>query len=116
MRQRVGNRALKQSLRLACERRVRREVVVEPLQRVVEAGNLCVPLERRRVVPRLLALRDRQRPVEQIADVREDLRRRLWRVADGEGCEARRRVAHGFTAAIGDRGQRVTKERAFVIH
>src|SRR5258708_2751232 len=56
VRQRVGDRALEQSLRLACERLIRREVVVEPLQRVVEAGDLCVPLERRRVVPRLLAL------------------------------------------------------------
>src|SRR5262249_4844346 len=73
VRQRVGDRALEDALGWDGERRLRRQVVVEALHGREKAFDLAVPFERRRIVPRLGALRLRQRPVEQIADVREDL-------------------------------------------
>src|SRR5258708_31746850 len=64
--QRVGDRPLEKPLRRNVERRVGLEIVVEPLQRLEKTCDLRVPLERRRVVPPLRALRTPQRPVQEI--------------------------------------------------
>src|SRR5580765_4866272 len=116
MRQRVGNRTLNEPFGCDCERRVRLQVVVEAFERVEETRGLGVPRERRRIVPRLRAPRDRQRPVEQIADVRENRRRRSRRVADAEFREARRRAAYRLATAIGDGGNGVTQKSSLLIH
>ena len=73
MRQRVGDGALKDPLGRCRQRRVGREEIVEPLQRREEALDFAIPLERRRLIPGFGAFGLRQRPVEQVADMREDL-------------------------------------------
>src|SRR5258705_2335842 len=63
MRERVGDRTLKELLRRRSQRRVRREIIVEPPQRRVEPLDFAAPRERLGIGPRLGAFRLRQRPV-----------------------------------------------------
>src|ERR1019366_2261952 len=73
--ERVGNGTLKELRRLIRERLAGSKVIVKYLERGKEAVDALVPRERRRIVPRGLALGHRQRPVQQVAHVREDLSR-----------------------------------------
>src|SRR5262249_30457035 len=72
----VGDRCLEQALRLASNGRAGSEAGVETAQAVEEARHVQFPGPRRRVVPVLPTIGERQRPVQQVADMREYLRRR----------------------------------------
>jgi hypothetical protein len=63
-------------------------------------------------VPGLLASSDGERPVKQIAQVREDLGGRTRLVSDVEAGEVSRGAAQGFATAVRDGGDGVTKELA----
>ena len=84
---------------------------VEALERGEEARDLAVPRERHGVVPHGFPVRHRERPVEEIAHVREDLDRRAPALAGAEVAEARRRVAHGLARAVRERRDRVAEHR-----
>src|SRR5262245_1668584 len=72
MPDRVGDRALKELLLRTGDRLGRSEPLVETRERGVKARGLVFPGKRLRALPDLLAARMRQRPVEQIPDVRQD--------------------------------------------
>ena len=59
VRQRIGDRPLKQPLRTASERRICSERGIEPRQPVEEAGDIGVPGLRVRLAPDVLASRQR---------------------------------------------------------
>ena len=103
----VGDGALEEAFGGALERLGRSEIIVKFLDGGEETLDFGVPWQRRRVVPGLLALRDRERPVKEIADVREDLRGSARFVADMVSGEAIGRAAQGFSAAIGYGSERV---------
>src|SRR6516225_8927912 len=75
MIERVRDGALKKTFSRTVERLRRSEVIVELLERGEKAIDLGVPRQRRGLVPSLFALRDRERPVKEIAQMRENLRR-----------------------------------------
>src|SRR5262249_3122265 len=114
--ERIGNRTLEDRFGRRRQRRVRRQIVVEPLQGCEKARHLGVPVERRRIVPRFGAACLRQRPVVEIADMRENFRRRPVRSVGTVGREARRRAADRLAATIRDRRHGVRKNRADCIH
>jgi hypothetical protein len=58
----------------------------------------------------LLASGDGERPVKQIAHVREDLRGRARLVSDVEAGEVVRGTAESFAAAVGNGGNGVAKK------
>src|SRR5262249_6384147 len=110
VRERVGDRALEELLGGTRQRLTRCQTLVELRQAGMEACDLLVPESWFGRIPRLGAVADRTPPIEQIADMREDLERRAGFVADPIVRESRRRVANGFAAAIGERGQCVTEK------
>jgi hypothetical protein len=71
----VGDRTLEDLARLVAEGIVGREVFVEGTKGGEEPGTVGVPRCRLRVRPRLLTPCLRQRPIHQVAEVRQDLRR-----------------------------------------
>lgn len=73
VRQRIGNRPLKQLLGPRFERAVGSQIVFECFERGKEAVYFVMPCQRLRIAPLLLAARDRQCPIEKIPDVRQDL-------------------------------------------
>src|SRR5476649_1279461 len=79
----------------------------------MKARSIRRPTLRLGVVPRLLAVTQRERPVEKVAEVREDLTRSLRRVANLERRKTLRRAAHRLAAAIRERRDGVTKQSAF---
>src|ERR1019366_10578684 len=80
-----------------------------------EALHFLVPRQRRGVVPLFLPSCHGERPVEQVADVRQDLARRAARFRGVVTGEFGRSAAHGFAAAIGQRGEGVAKKIALRI-
>src|SRR5207249_9012172 len=106
----VGDRTLKELLGGAAERCIGREVRVERLQSGEKARDVGLPVLRRAVVPGFLALRYRRRPVEQVADVRENLARRARTLLRAEVREPCGRAAHRLPSTIGKRGERVAQQ------
>src|SRR4051794_41162381 len=120
VRQRIGHGSLKEAFRFGTERRVPGEKSVEPRERVEESCDICGPRLRSRFAPGVLAARERDRPVEQIADVRENLAgaaaalRILPAVARAERRELRRNVAEDLTGPIRQRCDGVPQKPASV--
>ena len=73
VRQRISNRPLEQLLCRTSKRRITGQSLIELSQRLEEAIDFLIPRERLRVLPSLLPVGERQRPVVQIADVSQDL-------------------------------------------
>src|SRR5262249_50506867 len=94
----------------AREWRARSQVRVKRRYSRVKSLDVRVPRLRGRVLPALVALRERKPPVEQVPDVRKDLARRARRWPGLKAGKLRRRIPHGFAAAVGDGGERVSKE------
>ena len=94
---------LEQLLRRNVQRLIRGQVGIEGFERLVETLDSCVPCERRRIVPRRFSLRHRERPVQQIADMRQQLAGRSGFFRSLKFGEVGWRAAHGFCAAIGQR-------------
>src|SRR5450755_1629186 len=112
VRERIGNRTLKDFRGRKSERRVGREARVECLESREESRDVRFPGRRRRFLPLVLAAGERESPVEEIADVRENLTRspRRRRGADVKlrktvGCSARR-----LAAAVGQSRDRVPEK------
>src|SRR5436305_2045460 len=112
VRERVGNGALKEPFEGCPEWRIAGEIVVERLERAEEAGAIRVPRLAGRVAPALLSLGHRERPLEQIAHVRENLRGSATARAHTERPERRRRVAERLARAIGKGRHSMAKELA----
>jgi hypothetical protein len=108
--ERVGDGALEKAFGWRVERFGGCQVIVDFFHRRKKAIDFGIPGQRCRVMPNLLALRDRDRPIEKIAQVREDLRGRACLVADGEAGERIRSAAQCFAAAVGNRGDGVAKQ------
>ncbi len=66
-------------------------------------------------MPFALPDRYRERPVHQVANVRENLPRRAHAFGGMKLGKSLRRIADGFASAISQRGQRVTQQFAFRI-
>ncbi len=115
MRERIGDRALKQFFWRRLQGFIRRQEVVKLFQGGEKSFHSLLPWQRRRVLPFLLAHGDRQGPVEQIADVRENLSRRSQSFTAMKVSEAGGRVANRFSATISERGQRVAQQFSFGI-
>ncbi len=110
MRQRIGNRPLKQFFQRNLRRLARGQEVVKLLERSEKSLNLLLPRQWFRILPLLPAHGNRQCPVKQIPQMRQNLPRRAHSLAGLKLGEALRRVPHGFRAAIGQRGQGVPQQ------
>src|ERR1035437_654946 len=110
-RERVRDRPGEPLRRGIRERPARLKPRVEALERGEEPGDLLVPRERRGVLPDGFPVRHRERPVEEVAHVAEDLERRAPVLARMEVAEALRRPAHGLTRAVREGRHRVAKHR-----
>ena len=106
----VSDRALEETLGGTVERFARGQVVIKLFDGGIETIHLGVPWQRGGVVPGLLALSDGEGPVEEIAQVREDLRGRARLVSNVEAGEVVRGATQGFATAVGDGGDGVAKE------
>src|SRR5260370_16449085 len=80
-----------------------------------KALDFGAPGQWRGVVPGLLALGDGERPVKQVAQVREDLGGRARFLSDVEAGEMVGSTAQGFAAAVGDGGDPLPNNLATVI-
>ena len=80
----VGDRALEESFRRSVKQFGSGQMVVKLFHGRKKSFDFGVPCQRRGVVPGLFALRDRKGPVEEVAHVRQDLRRRTRLVSDVE--------------------------------
>src|SRR5262249_25195742 len=67
-------------------------------------------------MPGLGTFGERQRPVEEVTNMRKNFCGRPRGGVDLERREALWYTAHGFAAAIGNRGERVSKQLAFLVH
>src|SRR5438270_965597 len=110
MRQRVGDRALKELLGRHSEQRVAREIIIERFERAEESGAVRLPFLAGRVDPALVPFCHRERPIEQIAQVRENLRGGATPLAHRERREVRWRVAQWLSRAIRERGYGVSQK------
>ena len=115
MGQRVGDGALKQLLGRATESRVRRQEIVETLEACEETLDFGFPRLRGSGLPDMLSLGHPQSPVEQVADVREDLQRRARRVAHASRSKPFGRRGDCLATAVGKGGDGVTKELTFYL-
>ena len=88
------------------------EIVVETLEGVEETLDFIGPGQGCGIMPSLLAFGHGQGPVEQIADVREDLHRSAAVLTGLKVDVALRGVANGFAGTIGYGGEGVTKKIA----
>src|ERR1019366_4815879 len=87
VRQRIRHRALKQPLGLGTQWDSAGQTAIECLQPRKESRGIRLPGPRLGIMPRLFSIRYRQRPVEQIANVRQNL---PWRARTVSGKLRRR--------------------------
>ena len=80
----VGDRTLEESFCRSVKQCGSGQMVVKLFHGRKKSFDFGVPCQRRGVVPGLFALRDRKGPVEEVAHVREDLRRRTRLISDVE--------------------------------
>ena len=110
VRQRIGDRALKEFFRRAGERGIGGEIIIESLYGGEETPGAFVPSEWGGIVPVLFAVGLAERPVEQISQVREDLAADARGVAGAKFREAWRSALQYLAAAIGERRDAVAQE------
>src|ERR1700680_390549 len=101
MRQRVGDGRLKELLRVNAERRLFGQQGVEAPKCVEKAIDVVGPRAGRNSVPGLLAADHAARPIEQIADVGEDLSRSSRLLRHAKTPETLRHVAQSLSPPIG---------------
>src|SRR5262245_48950130 len=112
----ICQRALKQLFRRRGQNFAGREIGVERPERSKKPSHLVVPRQWLGVLPGLLALGDRERPVEEVADVRENPLRRAGCVPRRKTGKGGRRTAYGFPSPIGDGGDDVAQQLTFGVH
>jgi hypothetical protein len=110
VRERICNRALKEFFRRAGERGIGGEIIVERFYGSEKALGAFVPGKRRGIVPVLLAVGLAERPIEQIAQMREDLATGARGISGAVFRETWRSALQHFAAAIGERGDGVAQE------
>jgi len=108
----IGERALEEFFGRGVELLWAGEKVVEAFEGVEEALDFVRPGERSGIVPAGLAFGHGEGPVEEVADVGEDLDGSAAIVAGVEIGVGLRGVANNFAGAIGDSGQGVAKKIA----
>src|SRR5580704_1113999 len=113
MGQSIGNRPLKKFFQGSVYRLCGSQVIVKSLQRGKKSLYFLMPDERLRFRISPLSHRHRERPVQQVPKVRQDLHRTSPRSLEVR--ELRRRVAYSLTAAVSQRRQGVAKKIAFRI-
>src|SRR5579872_1951864 len=101
----IGDRPLIYFLERSLHWLTRSQEVIELLEGGEKSYDFLLPRQRLRIVPRPPALRDRQSPIKKVADMRQNLPRRAHALAGLKLGKALRRVTHGFTPAIRDRGK-----------
>src|SRR5262245_20179166 len=74
VRERIGDRPLKETFAGCIERAIGSKIVIETLQSCMKSLDFLIPWQRFSVVPGLVAFRNRQRPIKQVAYVGENLR------------------------------------------
>lgn len=114
MRERIGDRSLKKRFSGSVEGLIRREVVVEGLERGKETSFLLWPGDWRRVVPAFTSLYRAQGPVKEVAHVGEDLDGLAATAVEGGECIGRAIERAGCTIGKGCDG--VSEKFAFVVH
>ena len=114
MRKRISDRSLKERLRGYLEWLAGGEVVVEGFQGSEKADFFIRPRARWGIVPALTSLHRAERPIEQITHVGEDLNGLATAAFEGEKTIGS--MVKSARGAIGDSGNSVAKEFAFVVH
>ena len=89
-----------------------REKIIEAFEGIEETLHFVGPRQRFGVVPRRFTFGHGQRPVEEIADVREDLHGRAAILAGLIINVALGSIAEDFSSAIGDGGDGVAEQVA----
>ena len=110
--ERVGDGSLEEGVDRAVEGRVGGEDFVEAFERGEETGGIGFPGADGSFAPFLIAFGDGGGPVEEIADVSEDLAGSARAGASVEGGEVGGEAADGFGAAVGEGGESVAEEFA----
>ena len=116
VRERVGDGPLKQFLGRKSKGFLRRQAPVESPERGKEARDFPLPGLRRRIAPNVFPLGKADRPIEQVADVRQDLTRRARPGRHLELREFFRSAPHGFASTVGERCHRVTEREQICLH
>jgi hypothetical protein len=112
MRERVGDGTLEEQLGWTFQRSIGGEVSVEPIEGREQSLDLLVPRQWRGIVPLLFASGDREGPIEQIADVGQDLGRSAGLFGGVIVGKFGLGTAHSFAAAIGQRGNGMAEKVA----
>src|SRR5260370_6242848 len=105
MGQRVSHRALEEFLRRRAQGKIGRQVVVKRVQGLEEALHFLRPGQRCGITPLLLSLGYREGPIEQVAHVGKDPRRRAAPVASPVIGKTLRRTPQRLACPISQRGQ-----------
>jgi hypothetical protein len=110
VREGIGDRALKDLFGWESEFGVRSQAIIERSQGSEEARYLLLPRELSRVVPFVFTVRQAKRPIEKIADVRQDLARCARGWSGAELGEISGSSANRLSTAIGQSRNRVTEQ------
>jgi hypothetical protein len=113
VRQSVSNRTLEQTFRRPAERLTRGEIRIERCECGEKARDLVLPWHRCRIVPRVMTAREAERPIEEVAHVRENLRGCARAGRDGESGKFLRRVSQRLAGTVRQRRHRMPKKFAF---
>ena len=113
--ERVSDRALEKAFRGNMQHLAGGKIVVELFDGGEETLHFCRPRQGRGVVPGLVARSDGQSPVEEVAHMGKDLRRRSGFVADVIAGEMGRSVAQSLSGAIGDGSNGMAEKLAGVV-
>ena len=111
----IGDGTLKQPFHGTGERRLGSKPLVESFQRGKKASRSLLPRERRGIVPSFFALREGKRPIEQVAEVSQDLGGCASGLAGAKPGEFRGRATQRFAPSIGERGQRMAQQNGFAV-
>ncbi len=109
MRERIGDGALKELLRRFVQKIVGSEVSIECFKSSEATLHFRIPCKSSGTMPTLLPLGYRQRPVHQVADMRENIDWRPRVLRRSKLSECVRCSTDRFPAAISESGQSVAK-------
>lgn len=109
VRKRISDGALKNFLSGSAECCRRSELLVQRRKRGEKSLDVIWPRLRFRAAPLFLTARERQSPIHQVAQVRQDFSRRPRALGRAKAAEIRRRVAHRLGRAIRERRERMAQ-------
>src|SRR6202167_588176 len=108
--ERVSRRSLEKFFGCTTERRIRGDIIVKRFQTGEEPLHPIVPSNRFRIAPLLFSADLRKSPIQQIANVSQNLTGSASSLGSVEFREAGRSAAHRFAATVGDRRQHMAQE------